>query len=119
MKVNKRTIQKWCDELRSGKYSQTKNALNNSAGFCCLGVACKVFIPKNKQRISFGHIDGFLPDDQKNSPKWLKNISNDFQQLTGKDLYRLNDGDTAINLQNYSFNEIADLLEAVYIHEVL
>ncbi len=32
----------WVEALRSGKYQQTKNALRDGAGFCCLGVACDI-----------------------------------------------------------------------------
>lgn len=39
------TIQDWIDALLSGKYSQTKNRLRDSDGFCCLGVACDVKNP--------------------------------------------------------------------------
>lgn len=42
--------QKWVDALRSGKYRQTKGALHrteNGDEFCCLGVACKVYLEEN------------------------------------------------------------------------
>ena len=42
MKPNKERIQKWVDSLRSGKYSQTTQTLQDSTGYCCLGVACEL-----------------------------------------------------------------------------
>ena len=35
--------QAWINALRSGNYRQTKYYLNNSEGYCCLGVACEIF----------------------------------------------------------------------------
>ena len=34
----------WCEALESGKYSQTQKHLCNKNGYCCLGVACEIFI---------------------------------------------------------------------------
>ncbi|WP_407306566.1 hypothetical protein [Acinetobacter sp.] len=33
---------KWIDALRSGEYMQTKGALRDMNGFCCLGVLCNL-----------------------------------------------------------------------------
>lgn len=30
--------------LRSGEYTQSKDTLRNDAGFCCLGVACDIYM---------------------------------------------------------------------------
>ena len=35
---------KWKTALLSGEYAQTQDALRDSKGFCCLGVACDVFM---------------------------------------------------------------------------
>ena len=35
---------KWVVALRSGKYEQAKNALRDGNGFCCLGVACDIYM---------------------------------------------------------------------------
>lgn len=114
MQVQKRTIQKWCTALRSGEYKQGIETLQSTKGFCCLGVACSVVIlPKNTTRKHSGYLHGAFPDDQLYAPKWLQNINYDFGDLTGKSLSDLNDSG------KYNFNEIADLLEAVYIHKVL
>lgn len=34
---------KWVAALRSGEYQQTKSRLQNSKGYCCLGVACDLY----------------------------------------------------------------------------
>lgn len=33
----------WLTALRSGNYDQTRGALHNYHGYCCLGVACQVY----------------------------------------------------------------------------
>ena len=48
MKPPIKDLKKWIAALRSGKYSQTKEYLQDSRGYCCLGVACEILIPKKK-----------------------------------------------------------------------
>lgn len=129
MKVSKKTITKWIDALRSGEYKQTTGELQDDNGFCCLGVACKEFIPKEKLDLQCNNnLYGQLPNDQYNAPDWLRYINYDFQNLTGIALTTLNDNDstdtnpdivTKIGPKQYTFDEIADLLQAVYVEEVL
>ena len=66
---------KWVAALRSGKYKQGKNCLKDSTGgFCCLGVACELFVQEGnglavqehtysyeRPVISFGGKVGSLP----------------------------------------------------------
>lgn len=115
MKVNIRQLKKWIAALDSGKYKQGYCLLQMYDNkYCCLGVACKVLIPAYKQDVE---LDGILkyttPKDQKYAPDWLKNISDDFNRKTGKHLTYLNDH------EDFSFAEIATLLELVYIHKML
>lgn len=123
--MKKADIKKWTAALRSGEYSQTIGELNTSEGFCCLGVACKVFIPKSKLEYNGdGFIGGGLPSCQKHAPEWLQNLSVNFYKLTDTRITDLNDlgmkhEDPMIDRVPFSFDEIADILEAVYIHEVL
>ncbi|MCH7541603.1 hypothetical protein IH981_02400 [Patescibacteria group bacterium] len=35
---------KWVEALRSGDYAQTTSVLHNIHGYCCLGVACELYI---------------------------------------------------------------------------
>lgn len=127
-KYSKKDIEKWVLELRSGKYEQGREALNEDNSYCCLGVACKVFIEMDKLEINNrGNIRYSMPVEQSHSPTWLKLINEDFQSKTGLTLVGLNDGirlDKALDngLEHetrFTFNEIADLLEAVYVLEVL
>lgn len=110
------TIKKWTKALRSGKYKQATGALQTNEGFCCLGVACKVFIPEGKLMIDqdTGNLNGGLPaGNQPYAPQWLDDINFNLSMLTGIQVYQLNDH------LGMNFDEIADVLEAVYIHKVL
>lgn len=102
----KSDIRKWCKALRSGKYKQARGRLQNENGFCCLGVACKIFLPK-PQALLFGG----LPEQHAEAPLWLKKINSDFRNRSSCYLDDLNDD------KNYSFNEIADELERVYLKD--
>lgn len=117
--INQKQFNSWLKALRSGEYGQGKYALNPNPGiYCCLGVACDVVIPKNEQDrgvIAYNPplLIGGAPTDQASAPKWLKMISSDFYRRTGKSLIEMNDSD------DFTFEEIAELLELVYVRGVL
>jgi hypothetical protein len=114
MKINIKKLKTWITALRSGNYNQGKGRLQSEYGYCCLGVACSVLIPEDKQEFnSADFLHGRMPDNQPNAPQWLKDIDNDFGIKTDRTLAELNDND------GLSFNEIADVLEMVYILRVL
>lgn len=115
MKVKKEDIQKWANALRSGKYKQGLLCLQFNGNYCCLGVACDLFIPRKKLVLdSYKNIEGGFPGrNQPYAPKWLQNINVDFEEKVDISLSEINDS------KEYSFNEIADLLELVYIHKAL
>ncbi len=123
MKPTKKQIEKWVAALRSGKYQQTEGSLQNIEGFCCLGVACKEFAPEYTLNALTNFLSGQLPDSNDGAPEWLELIDDDFKnRVKDFSLSDLNDGiilNGVIFLERHSFDEIADLLEAVYIHEVL
>lgn len=109
----KKEIQEWCNHLRSGEYNQTKYVLKDNVGFCCLGVLADTsrHIKKEVDLGNCGDIDFSLI--KYDSPAWPCSIHRDFHEITGIFLDDLNDNYDA------TFDEIADLLEAVFIHEVL
>lgn len=117
--------QKWANALRSGKYSQDTGALQTPSGFCCLGVACDVMIREGRKRLDqYKQLAGGMPDNQHNAPKWLKFVNEDIGKRLGISLADLNDGttkdkDTGVRLTNFDFNEIADIIELVYVHKAL
>lgn len=117
--ITKKQAQKWANTLRSGAYKQGRKALQSGDKFCCLGVACKIFIPRNKQFLdSNNELVGHIPAVQLNAPIWLRQINIDFFNKTGESLINLNDGGFG-NKAPFSFDEIADLIELVYVHKAL
>lgn len=116
MKPSKKNIQTWINALRSGQYEQGRGALEPQRDqYCCLGVACDLFIPRKYQdkHLADDILLGGVPADQGKAPIWLKAINEDFHNLTDIALSRLNDNELL------TFDEIADLLQAVYIEQVL
>lgn len=117
----KTAIRKWVNALRSGVYSQTYGELQKKNGFCCLGVACMEFIPMYKlvfEPLNDGKsgsvkLFGTTPFQQDNAPDWLININAHFYKLTGQNLAALND------IHGFNFDEIADLLQLVYLEAAL
>lgn len=114
LKINKREFKQWVAALDSGEYKQGKGKLHNENNeYCCLGVACKITIPKHLIQCSENVISGGLPSIQRAAPQWLREINDDFNDKTNKSLSSLNDED------GYTFPEIATLLELVYVHKML
>jgi hypothetical protein len=115
----------WIEALRSGKYKQTQDLLrtgktDKSAKFCCLGVACDIYAKEtgegqwkynaDKTRMEFCDTNGqmmgaaFLPDAVR---KWMGlRTENGASRKEDTTLTSLNDE------YNYSFEQIADKLEA-------
>lgn len=60
-------IKIWIAALRSSEYRQTKNALQDGLGYCCLGVACHVLYPE-KLVYQHGYILGNMPENQPDIP---------------------------------------------------
>lgn len=90
---------KWIAALRSGKYSQSVGYLEDSDGYCCLGVACRIQHPKMKLYGDFINDFNFKRLRDVNVPKILKgNID------LPKILSEMNDN-------GHSFEEIADWIE--------
>lgn len=112
---------KWANTLRSGKYPQAKGKLQTEQGYCCLGVACLLFIPEKLRRYdSNGHLSRMTPAHQEVAPKWLKYIERNLgmkQYLHSPEepIYLITMNDQL----NFSFDEIADVIELIYIHKAL
>lgn len=129
----------WLKALRSGKYDQTTGRLEDENGFCCLGVACNELIAaKSRDEDPYGYIVGKSPAHQPKAPLWLKQLPSDFYLRTTIPIAALNDSTTFgkervceelgvdgkiqsdyIKGNQYTFEEIAEILEAVYIDGVL
>ena len=110
----KKNIRKWSKALRNGKFQEIEDRNRNGwlehpvGYFSPFGVACKLFIPEDKQMLDdpgqpdkddlddmenwlayrnsrYGALDGlgeWLEYRQKNAPDWLKQIGDDFSVRT-------------------------------------
>lgn len=126
MKLPRKEIKLWIEALRSGEYKQGRGRLEDRAGYCCLGVACKLFAP-NYTTGPDGFLVGTIPWSTDGASKWLAYISGDFYEKVGVSLSILNDGGVMLALGpdklyhvveyvgRHTFEEIADALQAVYI----
>ena len=112
-------IQEWVDALRSGKYKQTKGALEINGAYCCLGVLSKLN--------DWEHIAGVLPGNP-GSDEYEGELLN-HQEVDGvnnTDVYGLADEllfNNNLNISDYigmndddgaTFKEIADQIEKDY-----
>jgi hypothetical protein len=113
--------QAWVKALRSGQYKQTKRMLANAEGYCCLGVACEVYLDAtngrglkvreckdacgNVSQIRYNGNDVTLPIPVKD---WLGLNDSDGGYWDGKvmTLVTLNDD------RDYNFKQIADVIES-------
>ena len=113
--MNKNIKEKWVKALRSGKYTQAKQALKIDNSFCCLGVLCDIY--GKEKRIEWGkevenpyreevlcfpflNSDSNLPEEVKNWAE-LESKNPNIEEVS---LGQMNDG-------GMSFLEIADSIE--------
>lgn len=103
-KTDKKEIKLWIKALRSGKYKQTEGTLENGLGYCCLGVACRLFT-KNPKTNSLNQLLGYETEHQPHGKRWLNLIDLKMGCVFGISLMGMNDD------LGYSFNEIADVID--------
>lgn len=118
----------WTDALRSGEYTQGRNALTTDDGYCCLGVACELTVRNGvAQKVdnAYGHAAEFFWDDASTVAlpravfQWL-GITPDGDLTHGIEYAPHGDGgaliaDNLVNLNDdagYTFEQIADVIDA-------
>lgn len=122
--LNKKEFKRWLEALYEQEFSQTRGVLQDKRGYCCLGVGCELLIQKDlKELDDRNFIEGAYPVSQQHAPNWLKNINDDFGDITGSELAHLNDGGQKDYrnklLGKFTHPEIAMLLDLVYNHNML
>lgn len=96
--------QVWVDALRSGDFEQCQGTLHNGKGYCCLGVAAKVW----------GIADGpeMLVQDFTEAEEGPYKVYDAVRKLTPRGIYHdgidMNDG-------GKSFKAIADMIEEKWV----
>jgi hypothetical protein len=101
----------WVKELREGGHKQAKGSLQNSEGYCCLGVACLAYEKATGKKVYRGGLNNFLTggglDNYCEVIEWLS--------LRSPLGCSLDDNIPALSTLNdnhgKSFAEIADLIE--------
>lgn len=108
--INTEVKKNWCNALRSGKYLQTEQCLQDSSGaFCCLGVLCEITpnINKEDRHYNYGDIGPYDAElrwfDVDLPPKLREEIGLTVEEEST--LIRLNDED------GQDFKAIADWIE--------
>lgn len=116
-KMNQEVKQKWVAALRSGEYTQGQGSLKNAKSeYCCLGVLCDVAKKEGQEVVEkYLTFEGVYAFDG----KWLfpPHSVRDWAQLSteapyvlvGAGMERL---DHLNDSGDFSFNQIADLIEA-------
>lgn len=108
--MNQEIKQKWVEALRSGMYTQGKGQLREGDAFCCLGVLCDIHSKETGTEWSdagaYCYVGLLSPEVQ----EWAGVTSNGggyirLNGIGGMSLPTLNDE------LNYSFEQIADLIE--------
>lgn len=99
----------WVKALKSGKYKQTSGTLQDEDGYCCLGVACKLYEKKTGKKLEKNdrgfYCDATLRGKFTKVRKWLRLHFSDGE-------YGCNDNLTDLNDSGYSFKEIAKIIES-------
>ena len=99
--------QLWVDALRSGKYQQTTETLQDDKGYCCLGVACQVAKEQGIEVYITPHsglISGNELSDQRAVWNWL-GLKNSTGYSGAGELTEMNDSG------GYTFTLLATFIE--------
>ena len=110
---------KWVQELRSGKWKQTRGALSyNRKTFCCLGVACELYKRAHRdiqvKKFSSGKIsyNGYTDTLPPVVCEWIGLADDSGSYLVKKDNVGIAETLVKANDTGSTFSEIADIVEA-------
>lgn len=115
--MNPEIKSKWVAALRSGEYRQTRGALRDRHGYCCLGVLCDLhskdhWSEEPNLKDEYRYMDCSLLLSKK-VIKWADLVeatpSGNVEIEKGTTLADLNDGKNSFKA--HSFEQIADLIE--------
>ena len=106
---------KWVSALRSGKYKQTKGALKDEHGFCCLGVLHEVMGVKAIGEMLVCHYDNFSKLGIKTEKGLLRTAdASKTMCLSGLNDNGYVDADLKVITDPLTFDEIADVIQMTY-----
>lgn len=126
MKVKKLNMAKWIVALRTTKVAQTKWALRDAVGYCCLGVVCTISKLGKWEPTVSGSAFNFVVGKGKKQTVISNILPAQVVKWLGLEEHETNpaiegDGLTSVtaskgnDIQNLTFSQIADKLEARYL----
>jgi len=103
------------DALRSGEYKQTKQRLRNDEGFCCLGVACDIYMKETGDgewvKMALGSSQKFMIGEVGSMTSLPKPVAEWFG-IQGLGYYNSSEPHLAqLNDKGRSFQEIATFID--------
>lgn len=107
----------WVAALRSGEYQQTRRALGDVHGYCCLGVACELYIKagnklSRKESPLYSDRDGPYVVRYNGHSDVLPRVVQDWLGLSSPYGVYNNNNLAALNDRRISFDEIARIIES-------
>lgn len=121
-KDNKAELKRvWLEALRSGEYKQTKGTLHNlcDGGFCCLGVAAKVWGVATPERMGVKEWENYKGEQAPSGagdPSYYAALE---ELAGGWARKRFIAKGIAMNDEGKSFAEIADMIEKEWVIDPL
>lgn len=109
MEQHQQNLKTWVDTLRSDEYKQARNRLRSGDKFCCLGVACDIIdSSKWNKHLTWDDVFTYGIDEHYMPNRVLKQYG-----LTEREQREL----SALNDDGWTFDAIADEIEARYVFE--
>ena len=113
----KKHRQIWIEALRSGDYKQTQKRLKEDDGYCCLGVACDISGLGQWTNRCYDGGYKYSKRDYWSEVSYLPEEVMQYFGLTMKDGYARDKNGVgftllAMNDNNMSFDQIADIIES-------
>lgn len=125
--MNKLKAQEWANALRSGKYEQCTGSLRDNGKFCCLGVIDEINPSMDLSGDSTGFLDNHKRVGLTTNGGTLKGVEdqvhaslqglNDIGYIGYNEDYK--SGKLIGKTSPLTFDEIADIIEAEYVLEIL
>ena len=111
--MNPEVKQRWIVALNSDEYTQTKNRLKDSTGFCCLGVLTDLYAKEHNQEWTLNDAGNY------SFGGWSSTLSNEVMNWAGivepwgyfKDPVGEFNTLAGLNDDGYSFKQIAQVIE--------
>jgi len=108
MKILTKAQKLWLEALESGEYKQAIDRLYDGKGYCCLGVACKIYNKENNKRIKYRQEAGLSKLPIIHGWLGLRTTNGFFGNIDGVHNKSL----TGLNDDGKSFAEIAEIVRA-------